>query len=163
VNHLEQERLAARDSEALEVQRGRAGLEAEGGSDALAGGLGSCGQQAGLRIEASALHLLGEAQRVGDADVEPGLEDERAAAAGALQALLSGKLVERSPDGDEAAAVPLRELTLGREAIPGLPLALVEGGLQVEVDLVVQRDGAGVETEARHGSPVSSSDSLGWP
>ena len=67
------------------------------------------------------------------------------------------ELIEGPTDGDQGAAVAARELAFGWESIARLPLALVEGGLQVEVDLVVQRDGSELQPEARHGSLVSSS------
>jgi hypothetical protein len=146
VDHLQQERLAAGDAEALEVQGRGAGLQVEGRGDGLAGRLGPGGQQAGLRVEAAALHLLREAQGVRGADVEAGLEDERPAAARALEALLAGELIEGPPDRDQAAAIAGRQLALGREAVARLPLPRVERGLQVELDLVVQRDGPGIQS-----------------
>ena len=79
-----------------------------------------------------------------------GWSDERAAAAGPLEALLAGQLAQRAPDGDQAAAVALRELALGRQPVAGAPFARVEGGAQVEIDLVVQRDGSELEPEACH-------------
>ncbi len=51
------------------------------------------------------------------------------AAACPLQPPLADELAERSPDGDQAAAVAGRQVALGRQAIAGLPLAVVEGGL----------------------------------
>src|SRR5215204_6294296 len=61
VDLLEQVWLTAGEAEALEIQRGRAGLEAQGGPDAHGRRLGPGGDQARLRIEAALLHLVGEA------------------------------------------------------------------------------------------------------
>ena len=49
--------------------------------------------------------------------------------------------VEGASDGDQAAAVAARELALGGQAVARRPLARIEGGPQVKIDLVVQRDG----------------------
>ncbi len=59
----------------------------------------------------------------------------------ALQALLARQLRQGAADGDQAAAVARGELALRREPIAGRPVAGVERRREVEVDLVVQRDG----------------------
>ena len=69
------------------------------------------------------------------------MEDERPAAAGPLDALLAGKLHECPANGDQAAAVALRQLALSRQPVAWPPLVRVEGRHQVEIDLVVQRNG----------------------
>ena len=61
MDHLEQQRLAAREAEPLEVEGGRAGLQLERRGHGLAGGLGPRRDQPGLGVQAAALHLLGEA------------------------------------------------------------------------------------------------------
>src|SRR5512147_234884 len=147
---LEQERLAIGQAEPLEVERRRPELDVERRGDRLAGRLGSGRHEARLRIQAASLHLLGERQVPGEVPVDPGMEDERAATAGPLQASLADELAERPPDGDEAAAVADRQVALGREPVAGLPLARVEGGLEVQVDLVVERDRAELESETGH-------------
>ena len=115
-----------------------------------AGGLGPGGDQARLGVEAARLHLLGERELAGEVAIDPGVQDERAAPARPLQPALADQLAERAPDGDQAAAIARRQVALGRQAIAGPPLAGVEGGLQVQVDLVVQRDRAELESETGH-------------
>src|SRR5262245_8787935 len=107
------------------------------------------------RIEAALAHLLGEARPAGDVAVHPRVEDERPATARALDAALARQLVEGAADRDEAAAVELGELALRRHAITRLPSPVVERGAQVEIDLVVERHGAELETGAgqRDGPP----------
>ena len=90
-----------------------------------------------------------------------GLQDERAATAGALDAALAHQLAERVPDGDQAAAIARRQLALGRHSVTGSPLARVERGAQVAEHLVVQWDRSAFELEPRHaglvlGSPMIS-------
>ena len=82
VDLLEQERLAAGDPQPLDVQGGRAGLDPERRGHDLAGRLRPRRDQARLRIEAAVLHLLGEAERAGEVALDPGREDDRAAARG---------------------------------------------------------------------------------
>ena len=150
VDLLEQERLAAGDPQPLEVERRRARLDPERRRDDLAGRLGPGADQARLRVEAAVLHLLGEAERAGEVALDPRREDGRAAAAGPLDPALAGQLGERPPDGDQAAAVALGELALRREEIAGTPFAVVERRAQVQVDLVMQRDGTELESETGH-------------
>ena len=66
--------------------------------------------------------------------------------------------LERAPDGDEAAAVALRQVALRGQPVARAPLTLVEGGLQVQVDLVVQRDRAELESETCHRAGRTSGD-----
>lgn len=84
------------------------------------------------------------------------MQDERPATAGPLETLLPHQLAEGATDRDEAAAIALREVALGRQAVPWTPLGGIQGGSQVEVDLVVQRDGAKLESESGHrvGGPL---------
>jgi hypothetical protein len=78
------------------------------------------------------------------------MEDERAPPPRSLQTLLANELRERTPDRDQAAAVAGGKVAFGWEAIARLPLPAVECGAQVEIDLVVQRDGTELEAEAGH-------------
>ena len=76
------------------------------------------------------------------------------ATARALEPPLAGELAQRAPDGDQAAAVArASSRSVGRRS-PGAPLAGVERRAQVEVDLVVQRDGTELESEAGHRARV---------
>ena len=95
--------------------------------------------------------------------LDAGRQDEGAAPAGPFEATLAGELVERAPDGDQAAAVATGQLAFGWESVARLPLAGVDGGLQVQVDLVVQRDGTELQSVARHGSLGSSSTGALFP
>ena len=147
---LEEVRLAARQSEPLEVQRRRARLEAQRRGDRNRGRLGPGGDQAGLGVQAALLHLVREAGAAGDVALQARSEDERAASAGPLDAPLLGELPERPADGDQADAVVASQLTLRREAIARLPRPVVQGFAQVEIDLVVHRDGAEREAETGH-------------
>ena len=65
----------------------------------------------------------------------------------ALDPLFARQLVESAADGDEAAAVVARQVTLGRESVARLVRALIEGRLQVKVDLMMKRNWAGLEQE----------------
>ena len=125
-------------------------------SAAATASLAASGRAAGFRVEAAALHLLGEAQRIGHADVESGREHERAAALAALEPPLPRELVEGAPDRDQRAAVHSRQLALGGQALADLELARIERGSQVNIDLVMQRDRAELEPVARHDSSGSS-------
>ena len=84
--------------------------------------------------------------------------DERPAAAGALDPGLAGQLQEGAPDGDQAAAVAGRQLALGGQPVARSPLAAVERCPQVEVDLMMERHGPGVEVERGHLTPGIESD-----
>ena len=150
VDLLEQERLAIGQPQPLQVEGRRAELEPEGRRDGLAGRLGPRTDQPGLRVETARLHLLGEAQGTGEIDVDPGCEDECSAAASPLEPAFADQLAHRAPDGDQAAAIASGELALGREPVAGAPFRCVEGGLQIEIDLVMERDRAELESEARH-------------
>ena len=97
--------------------------------------------------QAAQLHLLREAERGGQVAHDARRRDERAPAAGPLQALLAGQVGEGPAHRDEAAAVALGELPLGRQPVPDRPLARLDPGAQVDVDLVVQRDRSGLELE----------------
>jgi hypothetical protein len=74
---------------------------------------------------------------------------------------LAGQLGEGAANGDQAAAVPLRELALRREEIAGTPFARVERRTKVQVDLVVKRDGTELESEAGHREGGTSRDDPG--
>src|SRR6185369_9450557 len=80
----------------------------------------------------------------------PRREDERAAPARPLEPRFADELAQRPPDRDQAAAIPECEVALGRQTVSGGPFARVEGGLQVEIDLVMERDGAELESVAGH-------------
>ena len=67
-----------------------------------------------------------------------------------LEAALAGQVAEGAADGDQAAAVALGELALGGQPVAGAPFARLEGGAQVKIDLVVERDRARQEPEACH-------------
>ena len=96
------------------------------------------------------LHLLGERHRAVEVEVDRRAGDERAPAAGPLEAALAGQVAERAADGDQAAAVALGQLALGRQPVARAPFARVERGAQVKIDLVVERDRARQEPEACH-------------
>jgi hypothetical protein len=82
-------------------------------------------------------------------------------AAPPVQPSLAGQLREGTADGDQAAAVALRELALRREEIAGTPFARVERRAKVQVDLVVKRDGTELESEAGHREGGTSRDDPG--
>jgi hypothetical protein len=140
VDLLEQVWLTAGEAEALEIQRGRAGLEAQGRRDTHRRRLGAGGDQARLRIEATLLHLVGEAGTARDVALQARSKDVRAASAGALDAALLGELAQGAADGDQADAVLPSQLALRGQAIARLPRAIVQRSAQVEVDLVVHGD-----------------------
>jgi len=75
------------------------------------------------------------------------MEDERAAPAGPFDPAFTHQLVERATDGDQTATVVGRELALRRQLSTGCPPTGLEGGEQVEIHLMVQRDGAELESE----------------
>src|SRR5262245_3905029 len=150
VDLLEEQRLAAGQPEAFEVERRRAGLELQGVRDGLAGGFAPRGDDLRLGVQAVILHLAGERLAAAEVQLEPGMEDVRAAPAGPLDAPLTCELREGATNGDQAAAVALGELTFRGQPVVRLPLAGVERRGKVEVDLVVQRDGTDDEPEAGH-------------
>ena len=80
---------------------------------------------------------------------------------GPFDPAFAGELREGAPDGDQAAAVALRELALRREEVAGTPFARVERRAQVKVDLVVKRDGTELESEAGHREGGTSRDDPG--
>src|SRR5437667_66919 len=67
-----------------------------------------------------------------------------------LDPLFASQLGERPSDRDEAAPVALGQLALGRQPVAGPPLVGIERGDQVDVDLVMERDGTELEPEAGH-------------
>jgi hypothetical protein len=71
-------------------------------------------------------------------------------AAAALHAPLAGELRQGPPDRDEAAAVAGGELAFRREEVAGTPFACIERRAEVEVDLMMKRDGTELESEAGH-------------
>ena len=147
---LEEERLAVGHAQALEVDDGRADRDVQGLRDARVSGHRAGRDDARRRVVAEALHLFGERHRAVEVEVDRGAGHERAAAAGPLQAVLARQVAERAPDGDQAAAVPLGQLALGRQPVAGAPFARLERGAQVKIDLVVERDRARQEPEACH-------------
>src|SRR4029453_2147775 len=68
---------------------------------------------------------------------------------------------ERPPDRDHRAAVASGQLTLGGQAIAVLQVTGVERGLQVQVDLVVQRHGTELEPVLGHPSSETSVGGFG--
>ena len=102
------------------------------------------------RVETTPAHLFGEAERARDVAVDAWLEDERAAAARALDPSLANQLAERVAHGDEATAVPFGELPLRGHALTRTPLVRVESGFQVPKDLVMQGNRSTFELEPRH-------------
>ncbi len=151
---LEQEWLATAQSESLDVQRGRARLELEGRCHRLTGRFRASRDQSRLRVQTAGLHLVGEAPGIREVAIDPRAEDVGAAALGPFDPLLARQLRQRAPDGDQAAAIAQRQFALRREAVAGLPVTGLEGRAQVEVDLVMQRDGADLETETCHSPGV---------
>ena len=154
---LEEQRLAAAEADPLEVDDRRIGRNARA-SPATASPAGSM-RAVTTRVAGSrpaTLHLLGEAHRAGDVAVDSRLEDERPAAARALDPTLAHELAERVTDGDQAASVALRELTLGRHAVARTPFVGVERRLQVPEDLVMEWDWPALELESRHSVLVTA-------
>ena len=147
---LEQERLAVGGPQPLDVEGRRAGRDPEGTGDALARRFRAGCHEACLRVQAAILHLLGEAHRAGKVALDPRPEDGRATAARPLQACLARQLRQGASDGDQAAAVARGELALRREEVAGSPLACVERRAEVQVDLVMKRDGTELESEVCH-------------
>jgi hypothetical protein len=150
VDLLEEERLSAGQPETLEIEGRRAELEIEGRGDSLTCRLRPSGDQARRRIESAGQHLIGEAAIATEVQVEARMENERSAPSRPLDPLLASQLRERAPDGDQAAAISLSQFAFGREPVARPPLIGIESGDQVEVDLVVERDGTELEPEAGH-------------
>src|SRR4029079_18831182 len=113
MDHLEQQGLTGGEAQPLEVQRGGAGPRLERCGDGDAGGLGARRDQPRLGVEATALHLVGEAQGVADVAVQAGREREWPTALVALEPPLPRELVEGPANRDEAAPVQARQLALG--------------------------------------------------
>ena len=90
------------------------------------------------------------------------MEHERAAAARPFEPLLAGQLAQGAPHGDQAAAVARRQVAFRRQAIAGLPLARIQRREQVQIDLVMQRDRAELESEAGHRAGRTSGDGAGF-
>src|SRR5207245_5907654 len=86
----------------------------------------------------------------GQAPPDRGPGHEGAAASGPLEAMLARQLVESATHRDQAAAILRGKLALGRELLVRAPLAVVQGNSKIEVDLVVEGDGAPLELVARH-------------
>jgi hypothetical protein len=86
--------------------------------------------------------------------------DERPTTASPFDATLAHQFVECAADRDQAAAIMSSQLTFGRELLTGVPPPDTERFEQVEIHLVMQRDGAELETKA--GQPKRSSV-VRWP
>ena len=108
----------------------RAGLEAEDRRGSLAGPLGSCGEEARLGRHPPTPHLIGEAKAAGEVMVHPRTENSGPPAADALDALLASEIRERAPHGDQAAAVLVGQVALGRQPVAGLPFLGVEAAVR---------------------------------
>ena len=123
---LEQERLVVGQPEPLDVQRRRADLDPEGGRH---GGAGRLAARATSRVPGSwPWSIISSAKLSEPAMSQPDRRSrhERPAAAGPLDPRLAGELPESAPDGDQAAAVALRQLAFGRQLVAGPPLARVQ-------------------------------------
>jgi len=137
---FEDERHVIRQPDPRDHVDRRAEREAEGGGRGFTGGILTCLDEPRLRGVATFAHLLGKAHRAGAVEVDPRREDVGAAAPDSLDPLLAGELVEGSSNGDDRAAVAGRELALWRDSVAGLQLIGIERSLQVQVDLVMQRN-----------------------
>jgi hypothetical protein len=147
---LQEERLAVGHPEALEVDHGGSDRDVERLGDGGVGGDGPGGHDARGGVVAELLHLFGERHGAVEVEVDRRTGDERAASAGALEAPLAGQVAQRPAHGDQAAAVSLRQLALRRQPVARAPLAGVDRGAQVKIDLVVERDRSRQEPEACH-------------
>src|SRR4051812_24280957 len=147
---LEQERFTIREPQPFQAQGRRAGIETERLGDRLPGSLRPSRDEPGLGIVAARLHLLGEAERIREVDVETWCEHEGPTAPRPLEAAVAHHLAQRAPDRDQAAAVALGEVALRREAVARPPLTGVQRRSQVEIDLMMQRDRAQLESETGH-------------
>ena len=125
-------------------------------------GDGPRGDDAGRRVVAQALDLLGERHRALEVEVDRRAGDERAPAARPLEAPLAGEVAEGAADRDQAAAVALGELALGGQPVAGAPFARLDGRAQVKIDLVVERDRARQEPEACHAPSRATSCGGTW-
>ena len=152
VHLLEQDGLAVGQAQPLDVQGGRSRFQLEGRGDGRTGRLGPRADEPRLGVEAAAQHLLAEALRVRQVTVDARRDDGGAASSGTQQASLAGQLAQRAADGDEAAAVAAGQLALRWQQLVGAPLAGVQRAAQVEIDLVVQRDGAELQAGAGQSS-----------
>ena len=72
VDRLEQEWLAGADPESFDEQGRRTPGQVQGLGDALTGALPAGGQQASLGVETAHLHLLGEAHRAAQVQLDRG-------------------------------------------------------------------------------------------
>src|SRR3990170_6511956 len=97
---LQQKRLATGGTEPLEVEGRRAGLELERRRDGLTGRFGAGHDEAGLRVKAAMVHLVGEAGERRQIALDARHRDEGPAAACPLQAPLARQLTEGATDGD---------------------------------------------------------------
>ena len=92
-------------------------------------------------------HLVGETARGEQVALDCRAGCEGPAALGPDHPVLAAQLVEGAADGDKAAAVAACKLALCRKALTRLPLTRLEGGTEVLVNLVVQRNRAGSDLE----------------
>ena len=104
-----------------------------------------------LGLQAGGRHLFVEAGRAEQIAFDRRLAHERAPTLGAREPVLSPQLIERTPNGDEAAAVASRQFALGGEPVARGPFPIVERSSKVLVDLMVQRHRARCYLETRHG------------
>src|SRR5688572_22237801 len=145
MHHLQQQRLTRREAKTLQVESRRARLELQSGGHRLSGRLGACRDDACLGSHTEPRHLLREAVRVGEVAIDARTHYMRTATGRPLKPLFAGQLIEGAANRDQAAAVVARKVTFGRESIARLVDPLIQGRLQVKVDLMMKRNRAGPE------------------
>ena len=144
---LQEQWLTVRHPDPLEVERRRTQVQLQSLGDALAGRLGTRLDDPRRRVEPAPLHLLGEAHRATQVDFDGRPRGKRPAPPRALETMLARQLGQRSSDRDQAAAIADREIAFRRQPVTRSPLATIEGRTQIEVDLMVERDRAGLEEQ----------------
>jgi hypothetical protein len=121
VDLLEEQGLATGQPQPLDVDARRPRFEPERGGHGLAGGLRARLDQARLGVQPTPLHLRAERHRLGEVTLDARVEDGGAASAGPLDPPFAGELGQGAPDGDQAAAVVLRQLAFGRQPLARTP------------------------------------------
>ena len=126
IDLLQQQRLSVGEAEPFEVQGRRGHHELERFGHLLACSLGPGGDHPGLRVQAAGLHLVGEAHRSGEVTLYRGPEDGGAPVLASAADVARGQLGQGSSDGDQAAAVAVGQLALGRKTVTGRPFPGLE-------------------------------------